>query len=62
MERDVDVEEKSESAVLTTRGVDERIRVLQAESHGPDVRPWRVGVDVPRAVLFTVHAGIGYLL
>ena len=62
VERHRDYEEKGESGVLTTRGVDERIRVLQAESQGPDVLPWRFGVDLPRAVLFTVHAGIGYLL
>lgn len=62
LERHEGYDEKVESGVLTTRGLDERIRVLQAEQHGPDVLPWRFGIDVPRAVLFTVHAGIGYLL
>jgi hypothetical protein len=57
-----DFAEKAEGGVLTTRGVDERIRVLQAGRDGPDVLPWRFGVDIPRACLFTVHAGIGYLL
>lgn len=57
-----DVAEKAEGGVLTTRGLDERIRVLQRERDGPHVLPWRVGVDIPRACLFTVHAGIGYLL
>lgn len=51
-----------DSGVLTTRGLDERIRILQTEHDGPDVLPWRFGVDVPRAILFGVHAGIGYLL
>lgn len=62
VERQDGLGEKADGAVLTTRGVDERIRIVQADRTGPHVLPWRFGVDVPRACLFTVHAGIGYLL
>lgn len=62
MERQYDLNEKTDGGILTTRGLDERIRVLQADRDTPAVLPWRFGVDLPRACLFTVHAGIGYLL
>ena len=63
VERHQDYEEKAESGVLTMRGVDEKIRVLQAEHQGAgSILPWRFKVDAPRAALFAMHAGIGYLL
>ena len=62
VERQDEFAEKAGGGVLTTRGLDERIRILQADRDGPNVMPWRFGVDIPRACLFTLHAGIGYLL
>jgi solute carrier family 31 (copper transporter), member 1 len=46
--------------VLTVNGVDENIRVLQKPASGP--QPWRLSVDLPRAALVTIIAGVGYLL
>lgn len=54
--------EKSEEATLTARGVDERVRVLLAARAGAEIMPWSFGVDLPRACVFTVQAGVGYLL
>lgn len=54
--------EKSEEAVLTARGVDERVRVLLAARAGAEIMPWSFEVDLPRACVFTVQAGVGYLL
>ena len=62
IERQDDIAEKADGGILTTRGLDERIRVLQADRDTPNTLPWRFGVDLPRAGLFTVRAGIGYLL
>jgi copper transporter 1 len=46
--------------VLTARGVEENVAILTKSGHGP--QPWRFGVDVPRALLSMVIAGVGYLL
>lgn len=54
--------EKSEEAVLTARGVDERVRVLLAARAGAEIMPWSLRIDLPRACIFTVQAGVGYLL
>ena len=62
MERQDGFSEKADGGILTTRGLDERVRILQADRDSPGILPWRLGVDLPRACLFTVHAGIGYLL
>ena len=62
MEGQDGLSEKAGDGILTTRGLDESIRILQADRDTPDILPWRFGVDLPRACLFTVHAGIGYLL
>lgn len=52
----------NEEATLTFRGVEERVRVLRTSRRGLEMQPWRFSVDVPRAVVFTVQAGVGYLL
>lgn len=54
--------EVSAEATLTTQGVDERVRVLRTSRRGVETQPWRFSTDLPRACLFTVQAGIGYLL
>lgn len=54
--------EKTEEAVLTTRGVEERVRVLRASRRGIETQPWRLSTDLPRACVFTVQAGVAYLL
>ena len=61
-ERQDSFAEKTEEATLTARGADENVRVVRASSAGLEVMPWRSSVDLPRACVFTVHAGIGYLL
>jgi hypothetical protein len=54
--------EKTEEAVLTTRGTEERVRVLRTSRRGIEMQPWRFSTDLPRACVFTVQAGVGYLL
>ncbi|KAK4506963.1 hypothetical protein PRZ48_000696 [Zasmidium cellare] len=55
--------EKSEQATLTTQGVDESVRVVRtARRRGLEVSPWRFSTDLPRAGVFLVQAGVGYLL
>ncbi len=50
----------SETAVLTTNGVAEGVRVLQSPAR--TVQPWRFSVDLPRALLVTWIVATGYLL
>lgn len=53
----------SETGTLTTKGVREDIKIV--ESHNARerlVQPWRLSVDLPRAILSTVMVGVGYLL
>ena len=54
--------EKTEEATLTGRGVEERVRVLRTSRRGIETQPWRFSTDLPRACVFTVQAGVGYLL
>lgn len=50
----------SMTGVLTTNGVQEDVRIISAPvSH---IQPWRFSIDLPRALLMTVVAGVGYLL
>lgn len=51
-----------DEATLTLRGVDERVRVLRTSTRGLETQPWRFSVDLPRAAVFTVQAGVAYLL
>ena len=54
--------EKTEQATLTVRGLDERVKVVKTASRGLEGVPWRFSTDLPRACIFTVQAGVGYLL
>lgn len=54
--------EKSEEAVLTSRGIDERVKVVRKPKREFITTPWRFSTDLPRACIFTVQAGVGYLL
>ncbi|CAN9429045.1 unnamed protein product [Alternaria alternata] len=50
----------SMTGILTTNGVQEDVRVVSAPvSH---IQSWRFSVDLPRALIMTVAAGVGYLL
>lgn len=48
------------ATLLTKMGVEETVKVVRR--HVREVQPWRLSVDVPRAVLVTVMAGVAYLL
>lgn len=52
--------EAKEARLVTARGVEESVRVVRA-SRG-EVIPWRLSVDVPRALLTMVIVAVGYLL
>ncbi|EME49509.1 hypothetical protein DOTSEDRAFT_68319 [Dothistroma septosporum NZE10] len=54
--------EKSDEATLTTRGMDETVRVVRTPRGSLQSTPWRFSTDLPRACIFTVQAGVGYLL
>ncbi|KIX10291.1 uncharacterized protein Z518_01373 [Rhinocladiella mackenziei CBS 650.93] len=47
-------------SLVTARGVEENVKVVQARVG--DVVPFRLSVDVPRAILTTIIAGVSYLL
>ncbi|KAF1830361.1 Ctr copper transporter-like protein [Decorospora gaudefroyi] len=50
----------SMTGILTTNGLQEDVRVVSAPvSH---FQPWRFSVDLPRALLMTAAAAVGYLL
>jgi hypothetical protein len=50
----------SKTAVLSANGVEENVRVVQSPMQ--HVQPWRFSVDLPRALIYTCIAGVGYLL
>lgn len=58
-------QEKNDDAVLSVQGINDKARGgkgrLGKKSCGGSV-PWRLSVDLPRACIFTVQAGVGYLL
>ncbi|WPG97797.1 Hypothetical protein R9X50_00057800 [Acrodontium crateriforme] len=54
--------EKSEEATLTAKGLDERVKVVRMPRHKVETPPWRFSTDLPRACIFVVQAGVGYLL
>ncbi|KAF2773566.1 Ctr copper transporter [Teratosphaeria nubilosa] len=54
--------EKMAEATLTTRGLNERVKVIRSPRHTVQAVPWRFTTDLPRACIFTVQAGLGYLL
>ncbi|KAK8216069.1 Ctr copper transporter-like protein [Phyllosticta capitalensis] len=53
-------EPSSNPGTLTVNGVEQRVMVTQQQIKGP--QPWRFSVDLPRALLATVIAGVGWLL
>ena len=57
IEQDTD---SKESSLITAQGVEEKVKVIQAPKQ-PGV-PFRLSVDVPRAFLTMVIAGVAYLL
>ena len=50
----------SKTGVLTSNGVQENVKVVHRPTHM--VQPWRFSVDLPRAGMVTLIAGVGYLL
>jgi solute carrier family 31 (copper transporter), member 1 len=50
----------SSRGTLMTNGVEEHVAILVRQTHGS--APWRFSVDVPRAALSMVIAGVAYLL
>ncbi|KAK5115131.1 hypothetical protein LTR62_001828 [Meristemomyces frigidus] len=54
--------EKTEVAVLTANGTDERVKVVRSAGRNLEGKPWRFSTDLPRAALFTVDSGVKYLL
>ncbi|KAM0722447.1 hypothetical protein Q7P37_001888 [Cladosporium fusiforme] len=56
-------QEKNDEATLTVRGLDERVKVIRTPARaGISITPWRFSTDLPRACIYTVQAGVGYLL
>lgn len=53
---------ESEEAVLTVRGVDENVKVVKTKARDREGIPFRFSVDLPRSCIFTMQAGVGYLL
>lgn len=54
--------EREGLATLTARGMDESVRIITSKQFGMNAQPWRLSVDLPRAGIYTVQAGVGYLL
>ena len=52
----------SDEAILTIRGAEEKVRVVRGSKRDIECTPWRLSIDLPRACMFTVQAGVGYLL
>ena len=46
--------------LITERGSEESVRIVRRHTRGP--MPWRLSVDLPRSLLATIIAGVGYLL
>jgi len=47
-------------SLVTAQGVEENVKVVSARTG--DIVPFRLSVDIPRAILTTVIAGVSYLL
>lgn len=50
----------STTGVLTANGVEENVQMIR--HRGAYTMPWRFSVDLPRSIMATVIAGVGYLL
>jgi Ctr copper transporter family len=46
--------------LMTTNGVEERVKIVRSNARG--ALPFRLSVDLPRAALVMVIAGVSYLL
>ncbi|KAG9722399.1 Ctr copper transporter, partial [Aureobasidium melanogenum] len=55
-------ETSEKQAILTSRGLDEKVRVITATSRSKETTPWRITTELPRACVYTLQAGLGYLL
>ena len=55
-------EKPEQQAILTSRGLDEKVRVITAKSRSKETTPWRISTELPRACVYTLQAGLGYLL
>lgn len=53
---------ETETGVLTTRGIDETVKIIQAKSRSKERAPFRLSEDLPRSFVYMVQAGVGYLL
>ena len=57
----IEADNEGKRALLVTgRGVEEHVKVVKR--HTRTVMPWRLSVDLPRAVYVTIMVGVGYLL
>lgn len=50
----------SMTGILTSNGMEENVRIVQAPVK--NIQPWRFSVDLPRALIMTLVAAVGYLL
>jgi hypothetical protein len=51
------------NATLTVEGLREQVMVIRSPiQRGVHVAPWKFDMDLPRACIFTVQHGVGYLL
>lgn len=48
------------ATLVSAQGIEESVKVVRRTSDGP--QPWRLSVDLPRALLYLCIAGVGYLL
>lgn len=48
------------ATLITERGVEERVKVVRRTARA--ITPWRLSVDLPRALYATLMAAVGYLL
>lgn len=55
-------EDKQNEGILTVKGVDSSVKVLSAKRAGVGAQPWRLSVEVPRAGIYVLQAGVLYLL
>ena len=56
------VKADDDAGVLTTRGIEETVKVIKAKSRSKERVPFRLSVDLPRSCIYAVQAGVGYLL
>ncbi|CAF9931013.1 MAG: hypothetical protein GOMPHAMPRED_005793 [Gomphillus americanus] len=52
--------DKKEAVLISEQGAEETVRVVTKKTR--TIMPWRLSTDLPRALLNTAIAGVGYLL